>query len=31
MVTVGEKENAIKAYIFMKTKCHKLSVKTFHF
>ena len=31
MVTFGEKENAINAYIFMKTKCHALSIKTFHF
>ena len=31
MVTFGEKENAINAYIFMKTVCLTLSVKTFHF
>ena len=31
MVTFGERENAINAYIFMKTKCHALSIKTFHF
>ena len=31
MVTFGEKENAINAYIFMKTVWHTLSVKTFHF
>ena len=31
MLTFGEKENAINAYIFMKTVWHTLSVKTFHF
>ena len=31
MVTFSEKENAINAYIFMKTVCHILSVKTFLF
>ena len=31
MVTFGKKENAINAYIFMKTVWHILSVKTFHF
>ena len=31
MLTFGEKENAINAYIFMKTVFLTLSVKTFHF
>ena len=31
MVTFGEKENAINAYIFMETVWHTLCVKTFHF
>ena len=30
MVTFGEKENAINAYIFMKTVWHRLSVKHFN-
>ena len=31
MVTFGEKENAIIAYIFMKPVWHILPVKAFHF